>query len=89
MGDMGNIFNLMREHGREKRASNRKSSVKMLMEAGIEFRLLNNGAHVQINNPHGKGAIDYWPGTGKWIAGQTSRRGVRSLLQYLQGGGHD
>ena len=70
----------------ERRAGNRESSPKLLEQAGVEFQSCNNGAHVIVTGA-GWELIDFWPGTGKWIARETKHkgRGVFNLLKYVKG----
>jgi len=88
MGDMADDFNAMREHSQVKRASNRISSAGLLEARGITFESKNGGAHLIVQH-EGK-VIDFWPGTGKWIARGSGKnagcigRGVFPLLKYLE-----
>lgn len=70
----------LKERSQTKRASNRESSAKMLVEAGIPFESKNGGAHLIV-----AGKYDFYPGTGLWIArGDSYRhRGVRSLISCV------
>lgn len=88
MGDMGDYWRdvrpTMQEESRQKRASNRESSAKMLAAAGIAFETKNEGAHL-IVTANGR-TVDFWPGTGLWIERGTSKqkRGVRRLISELK-----
>ena len=86
MGDMADVFNDMRAHKKDKRASNTVSSTQMLVDKGVSFKSLNGGAHLQLN--HVCGVINFWPSTGLWmVSGNPKKyRGVRNLLQYF---GHE
>lgn len=81
MSDMAETFNAMREHSKEKRASNRDRSTEILVLAGIPFVSKNNGAHLVVAERY-----DFWPGTGLWIERGTSKkhRGIRSLVQRIK-----
>lgn len=83
MGDMGEIFNAMRECSKKKRANNRQSSPEILKEHGIQFKTFNNGAHLVV---YGRdGLIDFWPGTGKFITRSGEKgRGVFNLLTLCE-----
>ena len=82
MGDMGDIFNEMRQHSQEKRASNRENPVQILTEHGIEFESKNIGAHLIVK--HDGKTVDFWPGTGKWnVRDGRQGRGVFRLLEHL------
>ena len=80
MGDMGEIFNAMKEASQEKRANNRASSAQLLTDAGIDFVSKNAGAHLIVED-----RIDFWPGTGLWIVrGETKKhRGIRKLITRI------
>lgn len=70
----------LKERSKEKRASNRESSTKLLTEMGIPFEAKNGGAHLIV-----AGKYDFWPGTGLWIArgDKAQHRGVRSLISCV------
>lgn len=80
MGDMSETFKAMKEHSKEKRASNRDRSTEMLVLAGIPFVSKINGAHLIVAEKY-----DFWPGTGLWMErGKTKRnRGIHSLMVRL------
>lgn len=82
MGDMGDIFNSMKKKSKDKRASNREYSAKLLRDNNISFTEHNDGAHLIVVN--GSRTVDFWPGTGKWRdrAGREAR-GVNQLVAYL------
>ena len=81
MGDMGEVFNAMREHSKQKRANNRQSSKAMLDAHNIRYVTKNIDAHLIVED-----RIDFWPGTGKWIVRgeKKHRRGVKKLIAYLR-----
>lgn len=81
-GDMGEVFNAMREASKEKRAKNRDSSAQLLTAAGIPYESKNIGAHLIVD-----GDIDFWPGTGLWMirGHKRKRRGVRRLITFVKG----
>lgn len=82
MGDMGDIFNTMREASQEKRAANRMSSRELLEKHNIQFEVKNAGVHLIVD-----GRIDFWPGTGLWVVrgSKGKQRGVKKLLSFLAG----
>lgn len=70
-----------------KTAHNRASSASVLTEGGIIFDEKNNGAHLIVRHNHV--IVDFWPGTGLWIARKNTRqrgRGVFNLIRFLRGG---
>lgn len=81
---------VLKEHfktaSQERRAGNRESSPELLEQAGVRFKSSNNGAHLIVTGSDWE-RIDFWPGTGKWIARDTKRkgRGVFNLLKYIKG----
>ncbi len=83
MGDMGELFNAMREYGRERRANNRQTTPDVLAQHGIAFEAKNDGAHLIVR--HAGKIADLWPGTGKYQVRGTGRyrRGVFNLLRDI------
>ena len=82
MGDMGEIFNDMKEESKDRRSSHREQSPLMLEDAGIQFESKNKGAHLIVEGS--ECFIDFWPGTGKWIARNGKKGfGVRNLIKYV------
>lgn len=82
MGDMGDDFRAMKQHNKEKRASNTKSSTELLSENRIGFESKNFGAHLIVEGMKGK--VDFWPSTGKWIARSGNYgRGIKSLINSI------
>lgn len=84
MGDMGDLFNDLKQVRQKKRAGNRDQSAAVLSRAGIVFEEKNIGAHLIVFG--GETTIDFWPGTGLWIVrGENQRRyGVRKLVQFVE-----
>lgn len=86
MGDMGEIFNDLREMKKEKRASNTEQSTAILQRSGVVFSSPNGGTHlVVLAGPH---VVDFWPSTGLWIIRKAKtnarQRGVRKLVQFVE-----
>lgn len=83
MGDMGEVFRALREHGQDKRASNRESSAQVLIDRGVAYTSHNAGAHLVVT--HNGVTVDFWPGTGRWIGrnGWGEGRGVFPMLKRL------
>lgn len=86
MGDMGDYWRdvtpVLQERSKQKRASNREKSARLLSEAGIQFQSKNDGAHLIVAGYKGH-VYDFWPGTGLWRMRGSPRdhRGVRSLIR--------
>lgn len=83
MGDMGDDFRALREANKEKRRTNRERSTALLRQRGIEFKTRNDGAHLIVADNR----ADFWPGTGRWIMRDGSRKGfgVWRLILTLEG----
>lgn len=77
-------FRAMQEAGQAKRAENRERSAKRLTDHDIQFESKNGGAHLVVDGGD-RGWIDFWPGTGLWMARktQTRRRGVERLIEFI------
>jgi len=83
MGEMGEIFNAMKEESKERRASHREQAPKLLDEAGIPFESKNGGAHLIVKRSDCY--IDFWPGTGKWTSRSGKKGfGVMSLIKFIK-----
>jgi hypothetical protein len=78
----GDDWRALKKHGQRRREQNRATSTARLQAAGIAFVARNGGAHLIV-----EGRVDYWPGTGRWIARGTpdNGRGVRGLIDHLKG----
>ena len=81
--DVGEMWKAHKEEGQKKRDRNRESSANILDGEGINFDIKNGGVHLVVYSY--EGIIDFWPGTGKWIArnGKVGR-GVFKLIKYLK-----
>jgi hypothetical protein len=82
--DMGDYWRDVRHAGQVKRAANREQSPACLAQAGIEFVVKNEGAHLIVTGP--AGLIDFWPGTGLWMLRGTKRSGygVFKLIKFCR-----
>jgi hypothetical protein len=82
MGETGDDYKAMNEHGKEKRSNNRDKSAEYLNEHSIPFETKNFGVHLIVE---GRDCyIDFWPGTGKWKTRKgESGFGVRNLADYI------
>ena len=84
MSEMGEAFEGWREMKQQKRASNRETSILLLLSRGIGIEAIKNiDAHVIVN--HGGHVVDFWPGTGLWIdrATKCKKRGVLKLITFV------
>jgi hypothetical protein len=89
--DMADDFNalksILREQSIRKRQHNRESSPQVLDRYGVEYETRNDGIHLIVRGGEGNGTIvDFWPGTGKWIARdatKSSGRGVFRMIEWL------
>ena len=70
---------------KERRAHNRENTQRVLQEAGIEFSIHNEGAHLIVKRGTDI-VVDLWPGTGRWVPRGNGRggRGVFQMLKWLK-----
>jgi hypothetical protein len=83
MSEDGEMWAAIRKDSQAKRHRNEESSVRMLQDAGIPFRVLSfSSSHYRV------GPYDYWPTTGKFYdqKRQLGGRGVRNLIKLLTHG---
>ena len=85
MSDLTEFYEDLKEESRERRADNRRAGAALLKEHCVPFLTKNQGCHLIVDGGH-LGTVDYWPGTGRWIArtGKKSGRGIHNLLRFLQ-----
>lgn len=78
--NMGDVFRMLRQRSRDRRALNRGKSQRLLREASVPFVERNGGAHLIVAS-----CVDFWPGTGLWQDRilKTRARGVRELLRHV------
>jgi len=80
MSELGEIFKELKLVSQEKRAHNRERSAEFLRSEGIPFIRKNCGSHLIVTSLDG--LIDFWPGTGKFIARSGGKgRGVKNLIK--------
>lgn len=80
MGDMGEVFHAMTADSKLRRSNNRDNALPILDERKIPYESKNGGAHLIVQGKNGK--IDFWPGTGKFIARSGGKgRGVFKLIK--------
>jgi len=84
MGDMGEVFNEMRQATQERRAKNTRSSTELLEASKVQFMARNGGSHLIVKA--GKRVVDFWPSTGLWIVrGEKAKHGgVMRLIEYAR-----
>lgn len=69
-----------REESKARRAGYRAHAANRLDELGIPYTSHNEGAHLVVRGNNG--LIDYWPGTGKFIARNGKKgRGLQGVLK--------
>lgn len=73
MSELGDLYHEWNKDKQEKRRRNRSRSAALLTDRGYAFTSRNEGAHLIVTAAMGV-TIDFWPGTGKWIA-RVSRGG--------------
>jgi hypothetical protein len=83
--DIRDLWAAHRELSKQKRASNREESARILREAGLTFTTKNEGAHLVVVRL--AVVVDFWPGTGLWISRNPAKRGrgVQPLINFLKG----
>lgn len=67
-----------------RRKTNRERSCSLLRFICVDFEVKNDGAHLIVR--HNGKAVDFWPGTGKYIPREPKPkhgRGVFNMLKLL------
>lgn len=79
MSDLGEVFKVMKETSKIKRNRNHESSMGILWDQGIEFKVLSD-THLRV------GEYDFWPSTGLFIHVKTKKRGrgVFNLIKKIK-----
>jgi len=82
--ELSGYYKDLKARSQKKRASNRKNSIELLIDAEIIFEVKNHGAHLIVEaKDH---LVDLWPGTGRWIPRcRKGGRGIKSLIKYVKG----
>lgn len=77
---MKETWDELKKQRQEKRADNRVKSREILEKSGFEVEFHNFGMHLVVD-----GRVDFWPGTGRWIARGAKAHGfgVYSLIEWL------
>jgi hypothetical protein len=80
VSELGELYNDLKEIGKQKRSQNLDSSVKILLDRNIRFNQLSD-SHYRVGN------YDFWPSTGLFIEIKTKKRGrgVFNLIRKVQG----
>ena len=84
MSEIGDTFEGFAEASKLRRAANRENSALILAEHGIFHESPNGGVHLIVK--HGVKVVDFWPGTGLWIARKPhyhKARGIFPLIKFL------
>lgn len=84
-GDMGDVFNAMKEESKERRQRNRDKGAEILLELGVTFTTHNVGAHIVVDVTADE-RVDYWPGTGRWRSRNADAKGfgIADLVGYIK-----
>ncbi|MFI3729481.1 hypothetical protein [Vagococcus fluvialis] len=88
MGDMGDYWNDLKPHFKEKRRNHVSNSItsaeNFFKKRNIKYNLLIDTGQFQVELPNE--VVDYWATTGTWIARKTKKRsrGFRSLMRYME-----
>lgn len=71
-----------RQESAERRANNRERSLEILREHKVSHQVKNAGAHIVVK--HAGVALDFWPGTGRWIERGGKKREGRGVFGVLK-----
>ncbi|MDB4330462.1 hypothetical protein N9948_01940 [bacterium] len=95
MGDMGELFNALKEEKKKQKEefkSNKLPDLLSLLDGypkQLSYIVKNGGEHyiVTLNKSNDKRVVDLWPSTGKWIIRnkkKTKGNGIKNLLKYFR-----
>lgn len=93
MGDMGELFNAMREEKRERKRAYQKNDLPrdlaMLKRLkNVSYEIKNGGEHyiLTVTTDRGERMVDYWPSTGYWKVRDSKAKGARihHLKRYFK-----
>jgi hypothetical protein len=77
------MYRDLKEADKERRAENRVTGYKALVDAGFVFDVKNGGTHLIVQTDRGR--VDYWPGTEKWLlVGAGYSRGLDAFLDNFK-----
>lgn len=83
MGDMREVFDMMKQRSKSKKLNNLERSTSMLIEKGFLFESKNNGLHLIVSRNGIK--ADFWPSTGKFsLRDGKYGRGIKNLIKSLE-----
>lgn len=78
MGDMGDLYNAMKEGSRIKKKKNLERALRKLEEAKVPYESFNCGIHLKVKG------FDYWPSTGLIMKnGAHIGRGINKMLELV------
>ena len=83
MGDMGDIFRIMKDDRKTRHADNKDINTRILDNASIPSRTSNDGEcrTYKMSNQ----TVNFYPSTGRWhYKGQTFSGGASVFLQWLK-----
>ena len=86
MGDMREVFDLLREDRRERRDARRKENDAMIRGSGLAWESRSDGASWILRSP-GYPRVDFFPDTGRWRDiehGRTHRGGAVACLGWIK-----
>lgn len=89
MNETNEMWREVKEEQRAERARARDAAhgrLERLQKAGLVRVQWFTNEHCRIRQPHRRGSIqvDFWPGTGRWIAmGSGRSEGWNELMRYL------
>lgn len=76
-------YDVYYSNNKKTKAYNRDRAQVILKECGIYFTIYNDGSHLLVEG--WDELIDFWPGTGKWIARNCNIQGtdINELLSLF------
>ena len=81
MNELSETFSLMKRSSQLKRAQNRQNAPDILKDRGIQF-IAHTDAHLTVTGK--KCLIDLWPGTGKFILRDKSKKTGRGIFNLIR-----
>lgn len=84
MSENSPVYKSMRELDKNKKLGSLEKSAKLLKMYKVRFASNLEGVHLVVYSGS-MGCVDFWPGTGRWLARVEAKRGygIFSLLKYI------
>ena len=83
MSDMGDLYLAWAEHKKDRKLTNLKKNMEILIESKIPFSSKNNGYHLIVS--FDGGIVDFWPSTNIWSirSGSANKKLIRKTMLNL------